>query len=103
MANAVKAQTFAVELMPEETSGPDVLLAYAMLRKYQAAQKTLFDDAVIRTVLRRREDAYQRCYTDALARDPKLQGSVVAGFVVGPGGAVSNVKDEGSTLPDAAP
>jgi hypothetical protein len=100
VANAVKSQELAIDLMPETTEEAVSHLAYEHLRRFRAAAKTLLSDAVIRTVLKRRVDGYQRCYTDGLARDPALQGRVVARFVIQRDGAPSNVADAGSTLPD---
>jgi tetratricopeptide (TPR) repeat protein len=99
-ANAVKAQEIALHAMPEETGGDVSHAAYQRLRRYRAAAKTLFSDAVIRIIVKHRVDAYERCYADGLARDPRLEGRVVARFVVQPDGAPANVTDDGSTLPD---
>jgi hypothetical protein len=100
VAYAVKAQELVLHLMPEATRATTAHLADQLLRQYRAAAKTLFSDAVIRTIVKRHGDAYQRCHAEGLARDPRLEGRVVARFVIGRDGAPVDVANDGSTLPD---
>jgi hypothetical protein len=100
VVHAVKAQELVLDLMPEATEETTAHHAYQLLRKYRGAAKTLFSDAVIRTIVKRRVDAYQRCYAEGLARDSRLEGRVVARFVIGRDGAPVDVADDGSNLPD---
>ncbi len=55
---------------------------------------------VIQRIVRSRFDQYQRCYEAALSRKPDLRGRVTIRFVIGADGSVSDLRDDGSTLPD---
>lgn len=56
---------------------------------------------VIQRVVRQNWGRFRACYETGLRANPNLQGRVAARFVVGRDGAVSNVGDGGSDLPDA--
>jgi hypothetical protein len=56
---------------------------------------------VIQRIVRQNFDEFRKCYEGGLARDPELSGRVVARFVIGRDGRVSQVSDEGSELADA--
>lgn len=55
---------------------------------------------VIRQVVRRSYGAFRDCFEGGLARHPKLAGLVTVRFTIQRDGAVSNVVDGGSDLPD---
>ncbi|RYE75078.1 MAG: AgmX/PglI C-terminal domain-containing protein, partial [Myxococcales bacterium] len=56
---------------------------------------------VVQRVVRARYPAFQRCYEDGLRRVPTLRGRVVVYFFVERTGALREVRDHGSELPDA--
>jgi hypothetical protein len=56
---------------------------------------------VIRRIVRRNFGRFRMCYEQGLARNPNLEGRVAARFVIGRDGAVSNVSNGGSDLPDS--
>jgi tetratricopeptide (TPR) repeat protein len=105
-AKAVEIQSLAVNIMPEGVRENDV---FVRLRDYKKAAakasapgtaRGQLSDAVIRTIVQRRRDGYQRCYEDGCARDPKLAGHVTVRFVLDKDGTISGVTDDGSTLPN---
>jgi tetratricopeptide (TPR) repeat protein len=98
--DAVKVQALALDLMPEATKSSVTDVSYRLLRNYRAAERTLLSEAVLRTILKRRGDAYKRCYQEGLGRDPKLEGQVMAYFILPSDGIPTKVADDGSTLPD---
>lgn len=55
----------------------------------------------IQRVVRQNYGRFRMCYEQGLARNPNLQGRVTARFVIGRDGAVSNVSNGGSDLPDS--
>jgi vault protein inter-alpha-trypsin-like protein len=55
---------------------------------------------VILRILRQNFGRFRMCYEQGLSRNPALQGSVSARFVVGRDGAVTNVANAGSDLAD---
>ncbi len=55
----------------------------------------------IQRVVRQNYGRFRMCYEQGLARNPNLQGRVTARFVIGRDGAVSNVANGGSDLPDS--
>jgi hypothetical protein len=57
---------------------------------------------VIQRIVRQNFGKFRTCYEAGLARDAKLTGKVLARFVIGRDGKVSNVTDDGSDLPDTA-
>jgi hypothetical protein len=57
---------------------------------------------VVGRVLRRHHNLWRRCYEEGLPRYPNLEGRVVLNFVIGQDGAVTNVSNNGSNLPDSA-
>ena len=56
---------------------------------------------VIQRVVRQNFGRFRHCYENALTRNPNLQGRVAARFVIDRTGAVSNVTNGGSDLPDS--
>jgi Ca-activated chloride channel family protein len=56
---------------------------------------------VVERIVRQNVGRFRMCYEQGLARDPRLQGSVSARFVIGGDGTSSNVSDGGSDLADA--
>jgi hypothetical protein len=58
------------------------------------------DEATIRRLVTRNWSRISACYQAGLRKNPALQGQVSLAFVVGPHGAVTVVRDNGSTLPD---
>lgn len=56
---------------------------------------------VIQRIVRQNFGRFRMCYEQGLARNPNLEGRVAARFVIGRDGAVSNVSNGGSDLPDA--
>ncbi len=56
---------------------------------------------VIQRVVRQNYGRFRMCYEQGLARNPNLQGRVAVRFVIGRDGAVSNVGNGGSDLPDS--
>jgi hypothetical protein len=56
---------------------------------------------VIQRVVRQNFGRFRHCYDQALTRNPNLQGRVAARFVIDRTGAVSNVTNGGSDLPDS--
>jgi len=56
---------------------------------------------VIQRVVRQNFGRFRHCYDQALTRNPNLQGRVAARFVIDRSGAVSNVTNGGSDLPDS--
>ena len=56
---------------------------------------------VIQGIVSQREGRFQACYGQGLAGDGELKGRVQVRFVIGRDGAVSNVSNAGSDLPDA--
>jgi hypothetical protein len=55
---------------------------------------------LIQATIRRSYDGFRKCYQSALARDPDIEGRVVARFVIARDGTVSNATNDGSTFPD---
>jgi len=56
---------------------------------------------VIQRIVRQNFGRFRMCYEQGLTRNPNLQGRVVARFVIGRDGAVSNVSNGGSDMPDS--
>jgi hypothetical protein len=56
---------------------------------------------VIERIVAAREGRVRRCYERGLINNPNLQGRVSVRFVIGNDGAISNVQNGGSDLPDA--
>ncbi len=56
---------------------------------------------VIRRIVRQNYGRFRLCYEQGLGRNPNLAGRVSVRFVIGRQGAVSNVSNGGSDLPDA--
>jgi hypothetical protein len=56
---------------------------------------------VIRRIVRQNYGRFRLCYEQGLGRNPNLEGRVTVRFVIGRDGAVSNVSNGGSDLPDA--
>ena len=56
---------------------------------------------VIRRLIRGSNPSFLSCYEAWLCQDPSLSGRVATRFVIGRDGAVSNVSNGGSTLPEA--
>lgn len=56
----------------------------------------------IQRVVRQNFGRYRMCYEQGLARNPTLAGRISVRFVIGRDGAVSNVSNGGSDLPDSA-
>jgi hypothetical protein len=57
---------------------------------------------VIQRIVRQNFGRFRMCYEQGLTRNPNLEGRVEARFVIGRDGAVSNVMNGASDLPDAA-
>ncbi len=56
---------------------------------------------VIQRIVRQNYGRFRMCYEQGLSRNPNLEGRVQVRFVIGRDGAVSNVQNGGSDLPDA--
>ncbi|MDF3067805.1 MAG: phosphopeptide-binding protein [Polyangiaceae bacterium] len=56
---------------------------------------------VIQRIVRQNYGRFRMCYEQGLGRNPNLEGRVSARFVIGRDGAVSNVSNGGSDLPDS--
>jgi pSer/pThr/pTyr-binding forkhead associated (FHA) protein len=56
---------------------------------------------VIQRIVRQNFGRFRACYQNGLSRNPNLEGRVAARFVIGREGAVSNVSNGGSDLPDS--
>ena len=54
----------------------------------------------IQRIVRQNFGRFRLCYEDGLRRNPSLEGRVTVNFVIGRDGAVSNVSEGGSDLPD---
>ena len=57
---------------------------------------------VIQRIVRQNYGRFRACYENGLRSNPNLQGRVSVRFVIGRDGAVSNVSNGGSDLPDPA-
>ncbi len=57
---------------------------------------------VIRRIVRQNFGRFRMCYEQGLGRNPNLEGRVGVRFVIGRDGAVSNVGNGGSDIPDSA-
>ena len=57
---------------------------------------------VIQRVVRQNFGRFRLCYQQGLSRNPNLEGRVSARFVIDRSGAVTNVANGGSDLPDSA-
>lgn len=57
---------------------------------------------VVRRIVRQNYGRFRLCYEQGLGRNPNLAGRVSVRFVIGRNGAVSNVSNGGSDLPDSA-
>lgn len=57
---------------------------------------------VIRRIVRQNFGRFRLCYEQGLGRNPNLEGRVTVRFVIGRDGAVSNVSNGGSDLPDSS-
>ena len=57
---------------------------------------------VIQRIVRQNYGRFRLCYENGLRNNPNLQGRVGVRFVIGRDGAVSNVSNGGSDMPDAA-
>ncbi|APR85314.1 Hypothetical protein A7982_10663 [Minicystis rosea] len=56
---------------------------------------------VVKSILRRSHGRMRACYNAGLWQNPNLMGQVAVRFVIGRDGAVSNVGNAGTSLPDA--
>ncbi len=56
---------------------------------------------VIQRIVRQNYGRFRMCYENGLRSNPNLQGGVTVRFVIGRDGAVSNVSNGGSDLPDS--
>jgi hypothetical protein len=56
----------------------------------------------IQRIIRQNFGRFRACYEAGLQRNPSLHGTVSTRFVIGRDGAVSNVSDGGSSMPDPA-
>lgn len=56
---------------------------------------------VVRRIIRQNFGRFRLCYENGLRRNPNLQGRVAVRFVIGADGAVSNVGNGGSDMPDS--
>lgn len=56
---------------------------------------------VIQRIVRQNYGRFRMCYEQGLTANPNLQGRVAVRFVIGRDGAVSNVSNGGSDLPDS--
>jgi hypothetical protein len=56
----------------------------------------------IQRIVRQNFGRFRACYEGGLSKNPSLSGRVSARFVIGRDGAVSNVGDGGSDMPDRA-
>ncbi len=56
---------------------------------------------VIQRIVRQNYGRFRMCFEQGLARNPNLEGRVSVRFVIGRDGAVSNVSNGGSDLPDS--
>jgi hypothetical protein len=56
---------------------------------------------VIQRVVRQNYGRFRQCYENGLSKNPNLEGRVSVRFVIGRDGAVSNVSNGGSDLPDS--
>ncbi|MFO0564962.1 MAG: AgmX/PglI C-terminal domain-containing protein [Polyangiaceae bacterium] len=56
---------------------------------------------VVQRIVRQNFGRFRMCYEQGLTRNPNLQGRVSVRFVIGRDGAVSNVGNAGSDLPDS--
>ncbi len=57
---------------------------------------------VIQRIVRQNFGRFRLCYEKGLANNPNLQGRVAARFVIGKDGALANVQNGGSDLPDGS-
>lgn len=57
---------------------------------------------VIQRIVRQNFGRFRMCYEQGLSRNPNLEGRVGVRFVIGRDGAVSNVGNGGSDIPDSA-
>ena len=57
---------------------------------------------MIRRIVRQNFGRFRACYESALLKNPSLAGRVTTRFVIGRDGAVSNVANGGSDLPNAS-
>jgi hypothetical protein len=57
---------------------------------------------VIQRIVRQNYGRFRMCYEQGLSRNPNLEGRVAVRFVIGRDGAVSNVANGGSDLPDSS-
>ena len=55
---------------------------------------------VVRRIIRQNFGRFRLCYENGLRRNPNLQGRVAVRFVIGADGAVSNLGNGGSDMPD---
>jgi len=56
---------------------------------------------VVQRIVRQNFGRFRMCYEQGLSRNPNLQGRVAVRFVIGRDGAVSNVSNAGSDMPDS--
>jgi hypothetical protein len=56
---------------------------------------------IVQRIVRQNYGRFRMCYETGLRSNPNLTGRVTARFVIGRDGAVSNVANGGSDLPDA--
>lgn len=56
---------------------------------------------VVQRIVRQNYGRFRMCYEQGLNRNPNLAGRVAARFVIGRDGAVSNVQNAGSDMPDS--
>jgi hypothetical protein len=56
---------------------------------------------VIQRIVRQNYGRFRMCYEQGLSRNPNLEGRVQVRFVIGRDGAVSNVSNGGSDIPDS--
>jgi hypothetical protein len=80
---------------------PQASAATASASGEPAAPKFKLHPSVIQSTVRAKFGLFRKCYEAGLARDPQLRGRVAARFVIGKDGAVTNVTDDHSDMPDA--
>lgn len=90
-----------------QRSVDDPSLANSAPVKIRAPGRTIvcceapWDPAVIQHIVRREQGRLQRCYEHGLRVSSRLSGRVVVDFIIQRDGAVSQVSDGGSDLPNA--
>ena len=93
--------TLGADVLPSTVTGPvNSGIGAATLRMGAVDVKGKLPPEVVSRIVRQNMGRYRLCYENALRNNPTLAGKIVTKVEIGPTGAVTSAKSEGSDLPD---